>query len=295
MFEVNDRMLSEWHQVGEQEAIGGLDLVFFVHSKLCATCPHRMADEGQSHVQTAPVVATAAPFFGPSTLRLRRKAVVEEEPRIALKGSQVRMVREDKRCAGKVPRPLVRSFHVSRVQELQVLSGQWVGKVAVGRMEISQLIRGLLQWHGPHLPFNGIDLLTRPHELYARGAKERHGEITHQVDSILGKANVGRKRLDQVLAVVAVIKSAGAVEKSDGSIDGRLRSSVPGDPQMNALESSSLITRNGKAQNTNRRFALQIHRGNSAGRGNVHLSADLLGAGPGSNVTTRFRDQIEHI
>src|ERR1700691_2934359 len=145
MFEVNDRMLSEWHQVGEQETIGGLDLVFFVHSKLYATCAHRMAYEGQSHVQTAPIVPTAAPFFGPGTLRLRGKAVIEEEPRIAFKGSQVRMVREDERCAGKVPRPLVRSFHVSRVQEHQVFSGRWVGKVAVGRMEISQLIRGLLQ------------------------------------------------------------------------------------------------------------------------------------------------------
>src|ERR1700684_2577333 len=127
-------------------------------------------------------------------------------------------------------------------------------------MKIGQVIRGLLQRHGPHLPVNGIDLLARSHELYARGAKERHGEITHQVDSILGKANVGGKGLDQVLAVVAVIKSAGAVEKRDGSVDGRLRSSVPDHPQMNALESSSLVARDGEAQDTNRRLALQIHR-----------------------------------
>src|ERR1700690_2481090 len=105
-------------------------------------------------------------------------------------------------------------------------------------MKIGQVIRGLLQRHGPHLPFNGVDLLAGAHELYARGAKERHGEITHQVDSILGKASAGRKGLDQVLAVVAVIKSAGAVEKRDRSVDGRLRSSVPGDAQMNALEGS---------------------------------------------------------
>ena len=83
MFQVNDCLLSEGHQVGEQKAIGGLDLVFFVYGKLCAACAHRMADEGQGHVQTAPIVPTAAPLFGARTLRLRRKAVIEEEPRIA--------------------------------------------------------------------------------------------------------------------------------------------------------------------------------------------------------------------
>ena len=158
------------------------------------------------------------------------------------------MVREDKRRAHKASGPLVRSFHVCGVQEHQVFSGRGVGEVAVGRMKISQLIRGLLQRHGPHSPFDVIDLLTGPHELHAGGAKERHREIARQVDSVLGKANAGRKRLHQILAVVAVIKSAGAIEKSDGSVDGRLRSSIPGYPQMDALEGGRLIARDGKAQ-----------------------------------------------
>src|ERR1700677_43353 len=232
---MNDCILPEWHQVGEQETICGLDLVLFVHRKLCVTRAHGMADEGQSHVQTAPIVATPSPFFGPGSLSLWREAVIEEEPRIAFKGLQVCLVRKDERRSHKAPRPLLRSFHVAGVEKHQVLSGSRGGKVPVRRMKISQLARGLLQRHGSHLPLDLIDWLTSANKLYPRGAKERHGEITLQVDSILGKSNAGWKGLDQILAVVAVIKSSGSKEKSNGSVDGMLRSSIPRDPQTHAF------------------------------------------------------------
>ena len=48
------------------------------------------------------------------------------------------------------------------VEEHQVLAGSGVRKVAVRRVEVSQLICRLMQRHGAHLPFDSIDRLTAP-------------------------------------------------------------------------------------------------------------------------------------
>src|SRR5260370_40910553 len=59
VFETNESILSEWHQVGEQKTIGRLDLVVGAHGLLGTLGAYRMPGERKRHVQTAPIVSTA--------------------------------------------------------------------------------------------------------------------------------------------------------------------------------------------------------------------------------------------
>ena len=93
VFELDAGILAERHQVGEEEAIGGFDVVLGTHGVLGAFGARGMAGEGQRHVEAAPIVSAAAPFFGAGALGLRRPAVVEEEARIAFERVEHGVVR----------------------------------------------------------------------------------------------------------------------------------------------------------------------------------------------------------
>src|SRR5207253_2881914 len=86
---------AEGHEIGEQEAVGGLDLVLLVPDRLRAPRAAGMPDERERHVQPAPIVAAPAPLLCARTLYLGGLAVVEEEARIAFERAKVRVVRED--------------------------------------------------------------------------------------------------------------------------------------------------------------------------------------------------------
>src|SRR5205085_11220789 len=99
-----------------------------------------LACEGQRHIQTAPVVSTAAPLLRPRPLSLRRQAVIEEEPRIALQRAQTGAVGEYPRCTHQMPRPCCAAFYSLCVQQGEV--DPWFGHrmVTIGRMEICDMV-----------------------------------------------------------------------------------------------------------------------------------------------------------
>src|SRR6185312_10266189 len=111
-----------------------------------------------------------------------------------------------------------------------------------------------------NIPFDTFNFFSGADEFNSRGPKERHGEITRKVDPAIRKANIDRKSLYQIFAIVAVVERAGPIEESNRRIDRGLFPSIPGDAQMSVSERSRFINRNRKAKGTNCSFALQIRR-----------------------------------
>src|SRR2546426_3077396 len=88
VFEADEGVFSERHQVREQKAIGGFYLVQFVLGLLGAPRAGGVACKRQRHVLPAPVIAAAAPFLSARALGLRGVAIVEKEARVAFEGAE---------------------------------------------------------------------------------------------------------------------------------------------------------------------------------------------------------------
>src|SRR4051812_11758805 len=82
MLEADARVLTEWKQIRQQEAIGRFDLVFFRLRFLRRLRAARMSRERQRHVLSAPVIASAAPLLRSRRLPLRRLTIIKEKSRI---------------------------------------------------------------------------------------------------------------------------------------------------------------------------------------------------------------------
>ena len=61
-------------------------------------------------------------------------------------------------------------------------------------------------------------------------------------------------------------------EECDGCLDGRLRSTVPGDAKANILEGCGLIARDGEDQSANGLWAFEVGDGDAAVCGQVQFS-----------------------
>src|SRR6266571_1689640 len=88
VFEADDRVSPERHEVGQQKSVRRFDLVLVISRFRLAARAHRMARKRQRHVLSPPIIAAPAPLLGAGAVSLRREAVVEEEPRITLKRVQ---------------------------------------------------------------------------------------------------------------------------------------------------------------------------------------------------------------
>ena len=83
VFEADQGVLAERHEIGQEKAISRLDHVFFVLRRAWAGGARGVSYEGEGHVAFAPVIAAAAPFLRASALGLRGQAVVEEKSRVS--------------------------------------------------------------------------------------------------------------------------------------------------------------------------------------------------------------------
>ena len=123
VLELNHGVASERHQVGEQEAISGFDFIFVVLRLLHVARADGMSGEGQRHVESAPIIAAAAPFFRSGALSLRRLAVVEEKARITFQRAEIGAIGKDPRRSDKIARPIAAAFGLARVEQDEILAG----------------------------------------------------------------------------------------------------------------------------------------------------------------------------
>src|ERR1700722_15128040 len=89
MFKTNRCVPPERHQIGEKKAICRLDFILLARGALATLCSYRVSNQGQRHIQAAPIVSASAPLLRTRTLCLRCKTVIEEEARIAFQRSQL--------------------------------------------------------------------------------------------------------------------------------------------------------------------------------------------------------------
>src|SRR6266849_5075569 len=88
VFEADDGVSPERHEVGQQKSVRRFDLVLVISRFQLIARAHGMAGKRQRHVLSSPIIAAPAPFLGAGAVSLRREAVVEEEPWITLKRVQ---------------------------------------------------------------------------------------------------------------------------------------------------------------------------------------------------------------
>src|SRR4051812_42866661 len=99
VLELDAGVFTEGHQVGQEKSISRFDFVFRRFRRSDILSASGMAGEWESHVDPAPVISTAAPFFRACSLALRSVAVIKEKSRIPFQRVQFRIMREDERCA----------------------------------------------------------------------------------------------------------------------------------------------------------------------------------------------------
>src|ERR1700730_213366 len=80
---------AEGEEVGQEEAISGFDLVEVRFGVLGTFRADGVPGEREGHVEAAPVVSAAAPFFGAGALGLGGQGVVEVEARVAFKSAEI--------------------------------------------------------------------------------------------------------------------------------------------------------------------------------------------------------------
>ena len=104
-----------------------------------------MAGKGQGHVKAAPVITTATPFFSAGALGLRRLAVIEEKARVSFQRIQHTAMRKNPGVPDKVSRPIAAAFRLARIKEDKVLSGLGIWMIAIGGVEVANMIRRIFE------------------------------------------------------------------------------------------------------------------------------------------------------
>ena len=206
VFEADDGVAAERHQVGQEEPVGGLDLVLLVLGLLGAARADGMAGEGQGHVLAAPIIAAAAPFLGAGAVGLRRLAVVEEEPRVAFQRVEHGPVGEDPRGADEMSGPIAAALGVARVEEDQVFAGLGIRVIAIGRVEVADVggrISARLRSAAPSAGSSGVSagvdqFDTAPNGRTAWGNSMRDEPASASKRMLTGKALTRYSRLSRL-------------------------------------------------------------------------------------------------
>src|SRR5690349_9897310 len=136
-----------------------------------------MSDEGQGHVETAPVIPAAAPFLRAGSLSLRGQAVIEKEARVAFQSPQIVAVSENKRRADEAARPIAARFRIAGIQENKVATRFRIRMVAVGGMEITDVVWRIGVRAQAKAPADRVKRFSRrANQFNARGFEKRHRE-----------------------------------------------------------------------------------------------------------------------
>src|SRR5688572_9829771 len=104
-----------------------------------------MAGEGERHGPAAPIVATAAPFYGAGAVGLRRVAVVEKESRVPFQSKMICLMREDERRADELAAPVAAPFGLRRIEQNDVLAVGRFGMVLECGVKITDVIGWIIE------------------------------------------------------------------------------------------------------------------------------------------------------
>src|SRR5262249_22189999 len=135
VLELDARVFSKRHRVAKKKTIRRLDAIFCALRVTQVGRSHGMPSKWQRHRATTPVVATESPLFGPRSLRLRRVAVVEEKPGIALECPEVGVVGKGEACPDESAAPISATLVDGCIEQHVVVSADRCWKVMIGGVE----------------------------------------------------------------------------------------------------------------------------------------------------------------
>ena len=141
VFQPDQCILAERHQIGQKKPISGFNLVLIAHGRLCIPGAHGMTGQWQRHIHSTPIVSTASPLFRARAVRLRGLTIVEEESWIALERVQYGIVQEYERRSDKTAGSIATVFCTPRIEQNKILAALGRGMIAIRCMKVSHLIR----------------------------------------------------------------------------------------------------------------------------------------------------------
>src|ERR1035437_360130 len=248
VFEADYGIPAEKHKVGQEKPVSGFYLVLLVLRLLGIASAGGMPGEGQRHVLAAPIISAPAPFLGAGALRLRRLAVVEEEPGIAFQRAEHRAVGEYPGGAHQMPRPIATAFGVARIEEDQILARLGSRVIAIGRVKVADVRRGISIWLATQRPANLEGSLAGVSQLDAGRTEKRHGEVTCEMNLLSFEAHIDWEGFDQIFAIIPIIECAGTEEEGDRRVDGGDWRSIPDNSEFSATELYCPVSGDGELQ-----------------------------------------------
>src|ERR1035441_3916734 len=144
--------------------------------------------------------------------------------------------------------PIAAAFGVARIEEDQILARLGVRVIAISRVKVADVRRGISVWLVTQRPA-GLDWsLAGVSQLYACRPKERHGEITCKVNLLSVEVHIDWEGFDQVFAIIPIVECAGPEEESNGRFDGGGWGPVRDNSELSATELYCPVSGDGELQ-----------------------------------------------
>src|ERR1017187_2809086 len=100
--------------------------------------------------------------------------------------------------------PIAAAFGVARIEQDQILARLGVRVIAIGRVKVADVRRGISVWLVTQRPVDLEWSLAGVSQLYAGRTEKRHGEITCEVHLLTVEAHIDWEGFDQVFAIIPV-------------------------------------------------------------------------------------------
>ena len=247
VLELDAGVLSERHEVGQEEPVGRLDLVLGVRGSGGAGSADGVPGKRERRrLASIPVVATAAPLLRARPLGLGRLAVVEEESRVPFERREHGVVGEREGGAHEAPAEIAAALDLRRVEQHEVLPRRRRPLVRVGRMEVADPRRRVDIRLRPYLPADLRHRRVRD-DLDERALEEGHREV-RRGSTVLASKRRGPGMLGRGTAGFRGCTVSRSEEERDGGIDGRGRPPIPRDADPGGSERLLLAARNREAE-----------------------------------------------
>ncbi len=189
--------------------------------------------------------------------------------------------------------PITAAFRLARIEQNQVLARLGCGKIAISGVEITSVVGRPAVGRGAHRPTRRRHRLPGADEFESRRVKKRHREIARQARLFIVEPNVNGEAFDEVLAGIAVVKRARAVEQCDGRIDGWPRPIVPGHSQPRAAKLDRFLFGHGEFEGANRRRpSVQFEKHDGFAGGKSERAAPLFSLEPPAFARIGARRQV---
>src|ERR1017187_8702760 len=105
------------------------------------------------------------------------------------------------------------------MEQDQILANLGIRMIAIGRMKVADVRRGIFIRLVTQRPANLDGALVRVNQFNMRRTEEWHGKTAREMNLCRIEAHIDREGFDQVLPVVPIVERAGPEKERNGCVD----------------------------------------------------------------------------